>query len=298
LFNVDGSDVEVEGKEGGGYRKAFMRTAQTVLISLGFACTLGVVKGPEATLEFVAGYLVEQSLSIDNLFVFLLLFDYFKIPTSYQDKILSYGISTAVVLRLVLILAGSLALEEFKGILLVFAGILIFSSGKMLTGWVDDLNGEGDEEDISQNWIVQTSSKLFQTTESFDNDNFFTVQNGIKYATPMLLCLVSIEISDVVFAVDSIPAVFGVTEDPLIIFSSNIFAIASLRSLYTVLSEAVKNLKYLEPAVALVLGFIGGKMIAEFGGVEVSTEASLAVVAFFLGGGVGASLILKEDDED
>ncbi|GMH78735.1 hypothetical protein TL16_g07919 [Triparma laevis f. inornata] len=114
----------------------------------------------------------------------------------------------------------------------------------------------------------------------------------------MLLCLVSIEISDVVFAVDSIPAVFGVTEDPLIIFSSNIFAIASLRSLYTVLSEAVKNLKYLEPAVALVLGFIGGKMIAEFGGVEVSTEASLAVVAFFLGGGVGASLILKEDDED
>lgn len=275
-----------------------MRTAQTVLISLGFACSLGVAKGPEASLEFIAGYLVEQSLSVDNLFVFLLLFSYFKIPQGYQDKILSYGIGTAVVLRLVLILLGSVALSSFKSILLVFAGILILSSGKMLTAWVDELNGQGAEEDMSENWIVTTASSILPTTPLFSGDSFFLLSDGVKLATPMLLCLVCIEISDVVFAVDSIPAVFGVTEDPLIIFSSNIFAIASLRSLYTVLSEAVSSLKYLEPAVALVLGFIGSKMIAEFFGVEVSTETSLAVVAAFLGGGVGASLLFKEDEED
>lgn len=226
---------------------------------------------------------MEQSLSVDNLFVFLLLFEYFKVPSAYQNKILNWGIIGAMAMRAIMITAGAVALKDFHGILLVFAGILVFSSGKILTEFLDG-EGEDEEENLENNWIVKFSNSLFKSTDKYDGDNFFTLNDlGERLATPMLLCMIAVEISDVVFAVDSIPAVFGVTENPLIVFSSNIFAIAGLRSLYTILSEAVKDLKYLEPSVALVLGFIGAKMIAEYFGVCIPTSTSLAVVAAFLG---------------
>merc|ERR1711935_270710 len=154
---------------------------------------------------------------------------------------------------------------------------------------------DDEDEDLGDNVIVKFANNLFSSTDQFDGDNFFTEIDGIRKATPMLLCLIAVEISDVVFAVDSIPAIFGVTEDPLVVFSSNMFAIMGLRSLYMILSKAASELKYLEKAVAVVLGFIGGKLMAEYFGVNISTELSLGVVITMLGGGVAASILDKDE---
>ena len=195
------------------YASAIYRTISWVIAALLFGFGLFLTFGPDTAEEFFAGYLVEQSLSVDNLFVFLLLFDYFNVPLCNQDRVLNYGIYGAVVMRMLMIGLGSVALHQFHGILLVFAGILIYSSANALLsfGANDDDNGEEDE-DMSENSIVKFSRNLFDSTNEFDGNRFFTIVDGVKKATPLLICLVAVEISDVVFAVDSIPAVFGVTE--------------------------------------------------------------------------------------
>ena len=258
--------------------------------SCAFGAGVGAVEGADKASEYFAGYLLEQSLSVDNLFVFVLLFEYFKVPPERQTRVLNYGIVGALVMRAIMVGAGVELIENFQPILLVFAGILIYSSYKLLA------EGDDEEEDMADNAIVKFAGKFLEVSEDYDGDNFFTVQNGVKMATPLMLVLVVVEISDVVFAVDSIPAVFGVTKDPFIVYTSNLFAILSLRQLYTLISKAVGELKYLQTAVALVLGFIGAKMIVEYAGVEVPTEASLAVVVTMLGGGVGASLLLPSEE--
>jgi TerC family integral membrane protein len=274
------------------YASAISRTISWVIAAALFGLGCDLAFGQEVAEEFFAGYLVEQSLSIDNLFVFLLLFDYFKVPLAYQDRVLNYGIYGAIVMRAVMIGLGSVALHEFHGILLVFASILIYSSANVLIGGDDD-----EEEDMSENKIVMFSRNLFDASEKFDGDRFFTLVEGVKKATPLFICMVAVEISDVVFAVDSIPAVFGVTENPLVVFSSNMFAIMGLRSLYTILSKAAQDLEYLEPAVAVVLGFIGSKMVLEYFGILIPTELSLGVVLTFLSGGVGLSVYSKNQKE-
>lgn len=191
---------------------------------------------------------------------------------------------------------GSVALMKFHAILLLFASILIYSSANVLL--LNNGDEEEEDEDMSQNTIVQFSKGLIDASENFDGDRFFTMEEGIKKATPLFICMIAVEISDVVFAVDSIPAVFGVTENPLIVFTSNMFAIMGLRSLYTILSKAASDLEYLEPAVAVVLGFIGIKMIAEYFGFDVPTEISLGVVATCLSGGVGLSVFSKRQSQN
>ena len=186
---------------------AIRRTICWVAAAIMFGVSLGFIAGSETSEEFFAGYLLEQSLSIDNLLVFLLLFEYFKIPLENQNRVLNWGIIGAIGMRAVMIGAGAVAIQQFRAVLLVFAAILIFSSGKVILGSEDD-----DEEDLSENQIVKFSNNLISSTDQFDGDRFFTTVNGIKTATPMLLCMVAVEISDVIFAVDSIPAVFGVTE--------------------------------------------------------------------------------------
>lgn len=292
------STVAIESLDGDDliYASAVTRTLSWVAAAIFFGIGLFLVFGQEVSEEFFAGYLVEQSLSVDNLFVFLLLFDYFKVPLSNQDRVLNYGIYGAVVMRAVMIGLGSVALSQFHGILLVFASILIYSSGKVIYDLLNQ-DDEEEEEDMGENSIVKFSRNLIDSTQEFDGNQFFTIENGIKKATPLLICLVAVEISDVVFAVDSIPAVFGVTENPLVVFSSNMFAIMGLRSLYTILSKAAKDLEYLEPAVAIVLGFIGSKMVAEYFGFIVPTEVSLGVVLTFLSGGVGLSIFTKNKKE-
>lgn len=206
---------------GGGPTVAFAQDAaldtiyeQAIQRTLLWVALAGVVGGAIWALvdsnlgeEFFAAYLVEQSLSVDNLFVFLLLFDFFKVPIQCQDKILNWGIYGAIVMRAIMIGLGAVAIENFRPILLAFAAILVYSSGKILFGSDDD-----EQEDMSENAIVKFSKKLIDSTDTIDGDNFFTIVDGVKKATPLLLCMIAIEISDVVFAVDSIPAVFGVTE--------------------------------------------------------------------------------------
>lgn len=271
---------------------AIRRTIACIAAAATFGCGLFVAFGSSTAEEFFAGYLLELSLSVDNLLVFLLLFEYFKVPSRYQNRVLNYGIIGAVMMRAIMIGAGAVAIQQFHAVLLVFAAILIYSSASVLIGGDD-----GDDEDLSENVIVKFSNKFIKSTSKFDGDRFFTMQDGIKLATPMFLCTVAVELSDVVFAVDSIPAVFGVTENPLVVFSSNMFAILGLRSLYIILSKAAEELEYLESAVAIILGFIGSKMIAEYFGVEVPTEVSLGVVITLLGGGVGLSLLEKEKED-
>ena len=264
------------------------------LFGLGVGATLGAEKAE----EYFSGYLLEQSLSVDNLFVFVLVFDYFKVPMKQQQKVLSYGIGGAMAMRAAMIVAGYEAVTNFKPVLLVFAGVLIFSSYKLIT------EEEEEEEDMSENAIVKFCSNVLPVSDGYDGDNFFTTVRDektgamVKMATPLLLCLCVIELSDVVFAVDSIPAVFGVTQDPFIVYSSNIFAILGLRSLFAFVAVMVAELEYLQTAVAAVLGFVGCKMVAGFGGVEISTEASLAVVVGMLGAGVALSLMKKDDEEE
>jgi len=275
------------------YEQAIGRTLLWVGLAVVFGAGLGLGFGPDTAEEFFAGYLVEQSLSVDNLFVFLLLFEYFRVPLSSQDRVLNWGIYGAIVMRAGMIGVGAAALERFHAILLVFAGILVYSSAKTLIPGDDD----EEEEDMNENAIVKFSRSMIDSTDEYDGSNFFTIIDGVKKATPLFICMIALEISDVVFAVDSIPAVFGVTSNPLVVFSSNMFAIMGLRSLYTILSKAASDLKYLEPAVGIVLGFIGSKMIAEYFGFEIPTEAALGVVAFFLSGGVGLSVWEKRQEE-
>ncbi|KAH8069018.1 hypothetical protein JL721_6220 [Aureococcus anophagefferens] len=248
-------------------------------------------------------YLVEQSLSVDNLFVFILLFEYFKVPARCSSarsvgaarRVLKprnpavVGIIGAVAMRGVMIAVGVELVNRFRSVTLVFAGILLASSYKLL---VEDDHGDGGE--MGENAVVvRLGRKLCGGVDYFDGDKFFTLVDGAKVATPLLLCVVCIELSDFVFAVDSIPAVLAISKDPFIVYSSNIFAIAALRSLYQVLAAAIAELPYLRPAVALILGFVGVKMLAEYFHVHIPTATSLAIICATLGGGVALSLLDK-----
>jgi TerC family integral membrane protein len=189
------------------YNEAIQRTLAWVVTAILFGGGLWAVAGPQTGQEFFAGYLVEQSLSVDNLFVFLLLFEYFKVPLQFQDRVLNWGIYGAIMMRAVMIGIGAAALQKFHAILLVFASILVYSSASFF------LNvGKEEEEDPEQNTIVRFSRSLIPSTDNFDGDRFFTIVDGVRTATPLFICMIAVEISDVVFAVDSIPAVFGVTE--------------------------------------------------------------------------------------
>lgn len=275
------ADPEVE------YRKAVKRTALTISAAVAFGVFLWAWRGRKSALEFFAGYLVEQSLSVDNLFVFIMLFDYFKVPLAFQPRVLTWGILGAVLMRGAMIAVGVAAIQRFRSVILLFAGVLLVSAYKLLQASDDDTS------DLDSNLVMRLSRLCLRSTPEYDGERFFTKINGIRHATPLLMCLVCIELSDFVFAVDSIPAVLGVSHDPLIVYSSNIFAIMGLRSLYTLVSRALAHLPYLRPAVAVVLAFVGAKMVAEYGGYVVSTGVSLAVVAGTLALGVGLSLLRR-----
>ncbi|KAK9838172.1 hypothetical protein WJX81_006466 [Elliptochloris bilobata] len=263
--------------------------AAFVLAAAAFNLGIWAFMGPAKAEEFFAGYLLEQSLSVDNLFVFIIIFTYFQTPRRDQDKVLAYGIATAAVLRLVMIGAGATLIERFQPTLLAFAAVLLFSAYKIVARGDDD-----QEEDLSSNSIVRLCRRFIPVSDQYDGNRFFTLENGVRKATPLLLVLAVVEISDVVFAVDSIPAVFGVTRDPFIIWTSNMFAIASLRALYGLVSTVLSELRFLEKAIAIVLAWIGAKMIIEVAGFPISTELSLGVVASTLSAGVAASLLLPE----
>lgn len=278
----DKNDVE--------YQRALTKTILTVTAACLFGVGIMTTRGVSSGYEFFAGYLIEQSLSIDNLFVFLMLFDYFKVPMELQNRVLSWGIGGAILLRGLMIGVGVAALQKFRSVILVFAGILIASSVNLLLEKGHNEDEHGAEP--GENMVMKFTRFLFPhtCTELHGEDFFVQNETGKMIATPLLLCLVCVELSDFVFAVDSIPAVLGVSKDPLIVYASNIFAIMALRSLYTVLAKAVSNFHYLKPAVALVLGFVGIKMVGEYYHYAIGTGLSLVVICTILGGAVAASI--------
>jgi len=235
-------------------KKALLESGLWVTIALIFNGWFAYTYGSELGLEFLTGYLVEKSLSVDNLFIIVLIFASFKIPDKYQHRVLFYGVLGAIVLRALFIILGAQLLYAFHWILYVFGAILIITGIKLL-------RNSDDKVDATENWSIRLLRKFIPTTSKMDSHHFFTMENGIRKATPLLLALVVIEVTDLVFAVDSIPAVFAVTQDTFVAFASNILAILGLRALYFVLADLLGKLRYLKPGLAAVLGFIGVKML-------------------------------------
>jgi TerC family integral membrane protein len=268
-------------------------TVAWVAVAAATAGGFGYFEGSQRALEFVAGYLIEYSLSVDNLFVFLLIFNNFKVPRKSQERVLNYGIISAFVLRGAMILVGAELTRRFKFVTLGFAGLLLFSGAKL---FLEDEDEDGDLEDDA---IVKLSRKLLPFSGQYDGENFFTRENGKKLATPLMLVLLCIELSDVVFALDSVPAVLGISTDTKVVYLSNILAIVGLRNLYFILASALGDLRFLRPALGVLLTFVGGKMGAEtLLEVDIGIVPSLGVIASVLGGGIGLSLAFPEPKED
>lgn len=245
--------------------------------------TMGLVPAT----QWLSCYVIEYSLSIDNLFVFILIFKYFKIPPGSQTTVLNYGIAGAIVFRFVFIYLGAMILQEFEFLILGFAAILVYASYAGFTKGDDE--DDEDDENLDSNVIVTSLRKVMDVSPRLEGERFFTEAEGM--ATPLLLCLLTIEFSDIVFATDSVPAVLGTTKDQFIAYSSNLFAVFGLRSLYFLLQDAMVSFQYLESAVNVVLGFIGVKIVLDFFGVlQMDIFLSLGIILGTLGLGVLMSI--------
>jgi tellurite resistance protein TerC len=269
-------------------REALALSAFYFLLAMIFCAGIFYFRGAPSGYEFLTGFLIEWSLSVDNIFVFVLVFAYFAVPAQYQHRVLFWGIIGALVMRGGMIFLGAQLIQSFHWIIFVFGAFLILTAIKMLV--MADA-----KPDLQNNIVVRTMRRRMRITEDFEGQRFFTRRNGLLYATPLFMVLVLIEFSDLVFAVDSIPAIFAITQDPFIVFTSNVFAILGLRSLYFALAGIVHRFHYLKYGLALVLAVIGAKMILNgvFGDKVIPTEAALAVTALLIGGSIVLSLLRK-----
>jgi tellurite resistance protein TerC len=257
-----------------------------VWVSLALLFNAGVwhFSGSTKALEFLTGYLIELSLSVDNLFVFALLFSYFAVPQEYQHRVLFWGILGALAMRAVMIGAGVYLLSHFAWLIYVFGAFLIVTGIKML------LN-KGEEIHPEKNPLVRLVRRFLPVTKTYEGDSFFVRHQGRLMATPLLLVLVLVEGTDLVFAVDSIPAIFAVTTDPFIVYTSNVFAIMGLRSLYFALSGVMDKFHYLKVGLGVVLSFVGVKMLLGHTAYKIDTLVSLGVIVAVLTASVVASLL-------
>jgi tellurite resistance protein TerC len=243
----------------------------------------------ELTLEFVTGYLIEESLSVDNLFVFLVIFRYFAVPRRYQHEILFWGVVGALVMRAVFILVGIKLLSAFEWIIYVFGAILIYSGVKLFRQQDDNIDPE-------RNIVLRGFRKLFRVTDKYEGQEFFVMRRGVRYATPLVVVLLMIETTDLLFATDSIPAVLAITREPFIVFTSNVFAILGLRSLYFALAGMMEVFHLLHYGLSVILIFIGAKMLASHY-VRIPIGVALAVVAGVLFLSVVLSLLIPRKAE-
>jgi tellurite resistance protein TerC len=261
-----------------------------VWISLAIVFGIGVflVRGPDLGVKYFTGYLIEKSLSVDNVFVFSLIFAAFAVPREYQHRVLFWGVFGALVMRLVMILAGSALIAQYEWILYGFGIFLIFTGIRLAT------QGE-DARHPEDNVLVRVARKRLRVTKEYEGEQFFTRQGvGGKMAfavTPLFLVLLTVEFSDLIFAVDSIPAIFAVTTDPFIVFTSNAFAILGLRALYFLFAEAKERFEYLKYGLAAVLVFVGAKMLLLIVNVKIAPVLSLVVVAAILGVSLAWSIV-------
>jgi tellurite resistance protein TerC len=253
-----------------------------VALAFGFAALVWWRFGKERGLEFTTGYLIEKALSVDNIFVFVVIFGAFSIPSVHQHRVLFWGILGALAMRAAFIFAGTALLERFHWTLYLFGALLLVTGLKLL-------RSKPETSEPQKSWVVRLSSRYIPVTSGLRAGRFFVRETGRWLATPLFLALVAVEFSDLLFAVDSIPAIFGVTQDPFIVFTSNIFAILGLRSLYFLLAGIVTRFRYLNVGLALVLVFVGLKMLLT-DVYPLPVSASLAVVAILIGGAIALSL--------
>ena len=261
-------------------KKAIRMTIVWISIAVLFGIFVLFTLGTDKAIEFYTGYIVEESMSIDNLFVFILIFSFFKIPDDYQHKALYYGIFGALIFRAIFIFAGAELMERFDIVIYIFGIILLIAALKTI------FKKSGEEE---ENKMAIWLSKVFKTSPELDGDKFFTRVDGKLIMTPLLLCVIVIELSDVIFALDSIPAVLAISTDTFIVYTSNIFAIMGLRSLYFTIKESMKSLRFLNYGLGIILAFVAFKLL-----IEIPVLASLLVIITVLAITVILSLKFKE----
>jgi tellurite resistance protein TerC len=258
------------------FRDALIWSGVWIALALCFNLWVYFELGQKPALEFLTGYLVEKSLSVDNIFVFVLLFTYFKIPAQYQHRVLFWGVIGALLMRAIFIAIGAALISEFHWIIYFFGAFLVYTGYKMFTTSAADMHPE-------DNPLVRWFIRRGKVTHELHGEKFFIQVNGKTLATPLFLCLLSVEFTDLIFAVDSIPAIFAITDDPFIVYTSNVFAILGLRSLYFALEGVITRFPYLRYGLALVLVFIGIKMLL-VDVFKVPVAISLGVIALLLTG--------------
>ena len=264
-------------------KEAAAWSAVWVSVALLFNFGIWMYAGNQVGLEFLTGYLVEKSLAVDNIFVIAMIFSYFAIPAKYQHRVLFWGIIGALLMRGMFIAAGSYMLKEWHWVIYVFGALLVVTGIKMAM--------RRDEEfEIEHNPVIRLARRFIPLTNRLDGQRFWTIENGRRVATPLFLALLLVEFADLVFAIDSIPAIFAITDDPFIVYTSNVMAILGLRSMYFLLAGIVHKFVYLKFALALVLVFVGGKMLL-IDVFKVPTLVSLGVIATLIGGSIALSLL-------
>ena len=279
VFHKDAHEVSV--KEAAGWSIVW------IALALAFGAGVYMRMGPEPGLEYFTGYLIEKALSVDNIFVFILIFSYFRVPSRYQHRVLFWGILGALLMRGAMIAAGAYLIEQFHWIIYVFGGFLVFTGLRMATQTEHDIEPES-------NPVIRLVKRLMPVTNVYHGQSFFVREQvggrTRRVATPLFVVLVLVETTDLIFAVDSIPAVFAITRDPFIVYTSNVFAILGLRALYFVLAGVIHKFHFLKLGLSAVLVFVGAKMLL-VDVYPVPVGLSLMVIALVLGASVGASLL-------
>jgi len=294
LLAVDFFILKHEGEHRVSTREAAIWSLVWVSIALAFGFWfwwyLRDIAGEEVAraraLEYLTGYLIEKSLAVDNVFVWITLFNFFAVPAAYQKRVLLYGVLGAIVLRALLIYVGALLLAQFHWILYVFGAFLLYTGAHMV-------RAADHEPSLADNRILRWMRNHIRISDHYHGDRFFVMQEGLRYATPMFVVLVLVEITDLIFAVDSIPAIFAVTGDPFIVFTSNIFAILGLRAMYFLLADMAQRFHLLKYGLAAILAFIGIKMLL-LDIYKIPTGIALGVVGLILALAVVASLITSK----
>lgn len=261
-------------------------TTVWIILAMIFNAGIWHFSGSEKALEFFTGYVIEKSLSVDNVFVIALLFSYFAVPREYQHKVLFWGILGALIMRAIMIGVGAVLITKFAWIIYIFGAFLILTGLKMIFKKEEEIHPEA-------NPVVRWFKRMYPVTKEYRGDNFFVRENGIRMATPLFVVLLCVEMTDLIFAVDSIPAIFAVTKDPFIVYTSNVFAILGLRSLYFALEGMMHKFHYLKLGLGVILVFVGVKMLLAHTEYKIDTLFSLVVVAAILAFAIIASLVHK-----
>ncbi len=272
------------------FREAVVWSIGWLVVSLAAALVVLAFRGPEDAVLYTTVYLIERSLSLDNLFVFLLLFAYFGVPMDRRARLLFWGIVAALVLRGLFILAGITLIEQFHFVIYLLGGALLVLAYRIFQG-VDE------NVDPDKNLMVRLVRRFYPVTDDFRGGHWFVKEEGRRWATPLFLCLVAVVFADIAFAIDSIPAAFAITRDPFLIWMGNVFALLGLRALFVLVEGLIARFRYLDETIALVLGLVGVKLLIE-DLVEIGPVASLGIIAVMFTGGIIASLIADKNDPD